>query len=419
MDNVSPNRRIGLLISGLVLVLSVWILGRELDRLEALLLGEGVEAWVGETPLDFTESEKEMRRSLPPGPVENVILLVADGMGFGQLTIARNALVGPRGRLEMERTPVVGWVSTHQSETLYTDSAATATALASGHKTNYGAVGVDASGRAVVSLAEAMHQAGGRVGLITDSYLWDATPSAFVAHVPHRSEHDTIAHQMAASGLSLLVGGLTPGWTERRELFVARGWRVADDFTDWSQDVFGGESPTVATFPDLGAASDPSLLEVAEVAVAGLQGSANGGFFLLIETEETDTGSHRHDLKRVVEGVRSLDAVAHWAFDFAERHGRTLVLVTSDHDTAAPVVLRGNDGEPQEGRWSSSHHTAQPVPLFAYGPGAERLAGVRDNTEIPKILAELLGLDLESARGQLASPSHKLEPSAGATAKTE
>ena len=111
-----------------------------------------------------------------------------------------------------------------------------------------------------------------------------------------------------------------------------------------------------------------------------------------METEETDTGGHRGDLERTVRGVTSLDLAAEAAVDFARRDGHPLVVATADHETGGLALLLGRAGEPMTVRWATTSHTAEPVPLLAWGPGAEHFSGVLDNTDIPRILARLLDL---------------------------
>ena len=69
-------------------------------------------------------------------PVKNVIFLIGDGMGLGQLAVAKLKAVGFAGKLHIERMPVVGLTYTHSADSIVTDSAAAGTALACGVKTN-------------------------------------------------------------------------------------------------------------------------------------------------------------------------------------------------------------------------------------------------------------------------------------------
>ncbi len=343
------------------------------------------------------------RAGAAAGAVRNLILIVGDGMGFNHLAAARAEIAGVNGRLFLERLPVAGWVTSPALSELRTDSASAATALASGEKTQRGMVGRTPDGRSPRTLVEAAIERGLSAGLVTSAVIVDATPAAFVAHVDSRDMLGEISAQMAASGVELLAsegpGGSTSA-SRRLEAgalgrFEEAGYRV---FRDWRR---LREGPPPAGVPVLavleaGAIAqrrDPSLTELAGFALERLAGSAEG-FFLLVEEEETDSGGHANDLARVVAAIRDLDGVVRLAVEHARRAGDTLVVVTSDHETGGLVVVDGAAGGPLSYYWSSRDHTAAPVPLLAYGPGAERLAGVLDISEIPGILAELMGLEL-------------------------
>ncbi|HEY9114668.1 MAG TPA: alkaline phosphatase, partial [Bacteroidales bacterium] len=47
--------------------------------------------------------------------------------------------------------------------------------------------------------------------------------------------------------------------------------------------------------------------------------------------------------------------------------------------------------------WTTSSHTGVNVPVFAVGPGAEQFSGYIDNTDIPKIMEQLMGIKEEVA----------------------
>jgi len=395
-----------LVYGGLFAVLAVFVL----HRLDYELLFHPEVGWEADgVLLDFTPKSPEPPLAQPSAAVEpespeqgdvevkNVVFLLADGLGFPHLLAARAALVGVEGRLELERMPVSGWLTTHTASRLVTDSAASATALGSGFKTDSGVVGLDPSGEELRSAAEAARGSGRSVGLITDSYLFDASPAAFSAHVESRHDYPEVVAGMADSGIELLVGEL-PSRSEHPEeaervvtAFADAGYAVARDLPELRRLAPAGE-PVAGLFRYTSITrdpEDPSLEQLAEVALERLSADPEG-FFLLVETEETDSGAHDHDLGRVIDGVAALDAVARTVLDFARRDGRTLVVFTADHETGGLLLLGGEAGEPMGIAWGTHYHTASPVPLLAYGPGAERLAGVRDNTDVGELLVELM-----------------------------
>jgi alkaline phosphatase len=125
------------------------------------------------------------------------------------------------------------------------------------------------------------------------------------------------------------------------------------------------------------------------------------GFFLMVENEGSDTYAHRNsDREAVTAEMLGLDAAIAIALEYQERHPRTLILVTADHETGGmylpgDTVQRLDPTEPVRPsmvlRYGTGSHTAGLVPLFAAGPGAERFGGLKDNDEVGRILKELVG----------------------------
>lgn len=333
--------------------------------------------------------------------VRNVILLLADGLGLPHIVAGRSELVGLNGRLTFERMPVVSWFTTHEASSLITDSAAGGTVLASGEKTDLGALSQSPEGRPLRTLVEAAQEAGMAAGLVTDTYIWDATPAAFLVHVASRRERLEVMSQIGRSGAELVIGEWSSSLSAEDEdgrAIVAdltrQGYTVAGTWEELraieaGRRVAGLLAPGVIPDPDRG----PSQAELADFALGRLAEEGEG-FFLLVEVEETDTASHRREFPRLIAGIRSLDEVAKRALDFARRDRSTLVLLTADHETGGLSLLSGRDGEKLGIHWSTYSHSGAPVPLYAYGPGARRFSAVRDNTEVAAILAELLGLRL-------------------------
>jgi alkaline phosphatase len=142
----------------------------------------------------------------------------------------------------------------------------------------------------------------------------------------------------------------------------------------------------------------PPLATMTRVALETLARDSEG-FVLLVESEETDSASHRHELPRLVRGMAELDEAVRIALEFAKADGRTLVVVTADHETGGMQLVETKVAGTLGVRWTNGKHTAQPVPLFAWGPGASRFDGEIDNTAIYGLLVETLGLNAERPGG--------------------
>ena len=335
---------------------------------------------------------------------QNIIFMLGDGMGFGHLLSARAELVGLNRRLQLERMPISGWLTTHARTSLGTDSAASATALATGRKVRPGRLSLAKGGEVLRTLAEEAIARGMSVGLITDSYLEDASLGAFVSHVESRREYAEVTRQMAASGAELLAGTLRGDFVEGSDegqahlaAFTDAGYSLVRDWQTLERHQTPGKLAIL--FPK-GHISDrqrtPNLSLLVDLAIERLSRNP-GGFFLVVETEETDTASHAHDFQRMVRGIESLDEAAARALDFARDNRQTLVLATADHETGGLMPLNASPNGKLEVEWGVDGHVAVPVPLLAYGPGAELLGGDQDNTEVAQRLAALMGFDLQRA----------------------
>ena len=141
-------------------------------------------------------------------PPKNVIVMVGDGMGIGQLEVARLMEYGKDGRLNMESLDNVALMHTYSANNTVTDSAAAGTAIATGTKTNNESIGVDENGNEVKSMLDAFQARGKKVGVISTNTVTDATPAAFTASVANRwSGQAEVARQMLENEYDVLLGG--------------------------------------------------------------------------------------------------------------------------------------------------------------------------------------------------------------------
>jgi alkaline phosphatase len=345
------------------------------------------------------------------GPIEdqdrpsNVIVMIGDGMGIGQVSSTSYLLRGPRGGLVLETAPSTGLMKTHAGNLLVTDSAASATAMATGFKVPKKAISVLSDGRVPITLFEAARAAGFATGVITTSGLVDATPAGFTAHQLKREHYPEILGDMLGRGDEILIGG---DWSDYRKALknsdfqeelaqldsraASAGYTLVREPSQLSS----VEGRVLALFPPRGKGGDAHGPELEVVTSFALERLAATGrrFVLLIESEVTDGMGHDNDIAGLTEGVRELDAALAAALSWAEPRNDTLILVTADHDTGGLGIV---DGDYSDGvaklRWATAEHTAQWVPVFAFGPGAEHFTGVIDNTDLGVLAAELLAIE--------------------------
>lgn len=333
----------------------------------------------------------------------NLILVIADGLGFAHLSASRTALHGINGPAVWDRFTVTGWQRTHPVAGFLTDSAAAATALATGSSTYYQGIGVDADGRPLETLFERAASMGYRTGVVTDSYVWDATPAAFITHSPLRGNDNAeeALRQLGESSLEILVGELedvgeeeVPEWGPSVELLASRFEVLGPQSNDALLETLAtATAPTAAIFEedqvdDLD--SVPDLPSLTRVALRRLS-SDERPFLLLVECEEPDSASHRNDFSRLLAGLEALEATLEPVLDFAAENGETLVVFTSDHETGGLALsIDGNRNMTLQAIWATRDHTGSVVPVMAYGPGAAAFSGSRTNWELGRALGRML-----------------------------
>lgn len=335
----------------------------------------------------------------------NAILFIGDGMGLGHVSATSDLLDFPGSRLAMFDTTHVALVRTWATDNLAPDSASTGTAMATGFRTRKKAVGVLEDGRVVRNLFEVARDRGRGTGVITTSGLVDATPASFIVHVKSRDDYHEIFEKMLASGTDLMIGG---DWTHfskakknrtyldllarAEELGHDHGYHVIRE----PSSIAMADLPLLALFPPrpTGGNSHGPPLATTTLRAIELLRELPEGFVLLVECEITDELGHHNDIEGVMEGMRELNDAVAAALEATEGDGDTLVVVTTDHDTGTLAVV---DGDYEAGRatvrWATGEHSSQWVPLFAFGPGAERFTGVLDNTEVGRLIAHALGLE--------------------------
>lgn len=340
---------------------------------------------------------------------KNVILLISDGAGLSQLWAAAMA---NGGQLNVLNMPYTGYLFTGSTDNYHTDSAAGGSALATGVKTRNRYIGVDSTGSPVSNIPDEIARAGMVSGIVSNDRITGATPSAFYAHVSERGMTDSIARQLLDSKLSLMVGGEHKVFANAdsslikelraKNVEVVRGPEhivrsksdrllvFAQDKVDREWDKFKDDQNNAQTAYRL-------IEDVFQPAVSFLdEKSAGKGFFLMVEGAKIDGGGHSNSLPFTVTEYLSFDRMVGQALQYAETDGETLVLVTSDHETGGLVLL---DADKEKGHvlgnFATTDHTGIPVPLMAYGPGAELFQGFLDNADIAKKIYRLLNLSVE------------------------
>ena len=336
------------------------------------------------TPVDRKFSRKRPK---------NIILMIGDGMSIPQIYAGMTA---NKGNLYLNNFKHIGFSRTYSANRYVTDSGAGGTAIATGHKTKNSAIGVDSAAIPVPSILEIAQANKLATGIVVTTNILDATPAAFVAHVPDRSMMAEIAVDFAETGPDVFIGGgidYFKNRTDGRNLLSelsARGYQVCDTITDLVK-IKSGKLAGFLTENKVSKRGDQ--LPVTTGVALSLLDDNKKGFFLVVEGSEIDGGGHNNDIAYTVEEMLDFDRAVGKALEFAAKDGKTLVVVTADHETGGLTLVDGDLSAGKiTGRFSTSGHTGLMVPVFAYGPGAEVFGGIDENTSFFNKFISLLKL---------------------------
>jgi len=338
-----------------------------------------------------------------PAKAKNVIFLIGDGMGLTQISAA---MMQKEQKLNLTKFKHIGFHNNPSADDLITDSAAGATAFSIGKKAKNGGVGVDAKNKPHETLIETAIKKKMATGLLATSTITHATPASFAAHWKTRADHEEIALQMSKSGVDIMVGGGLTSFTSRD----MDSRNLLNEMTDnnYSCESFIGTSiqewNPVTTKKHLYLTANGSPLpfdqgrDYLRTATAKslryLSEKGGNGFFVMIEGSQIDWGGHSNTFGYVMAELYEFDDVIGMCLDFAKKDGETLVIVTADHETGGLTILKGSTKEKLKVNFSSDYHTAQLIPVFAYGPGAELFQGIYENTDIYTKIREALIWDV-------------------------
>ncbi len=343
----------------------------------------------------FLQKEDKKATFVTKSKPKKIILMIGDGMGLTHITAGSIAKKSP---LALEKFRHIGLVKTHSTK-LITDSAAGATAMATGQKTYNGAIAMDEKQNKLKTIVEIAEENDWATGIITSTHVTHATPACFFSHqAERRNVNEAVALEFLSTNIEVLMGG---GWkyfnnrADGRDLLAEaekKGYFIADNM-DKFEDYIPKKTICLISpeLPERYKVRGDFLPKATQKSIEIL--NKNSNFFVMIEGGQIDWGGHGKNSEYIIEEMLDFDRAVAKALAFAEKDGNTLVVVTADHETGGYSINGGDlkTGEVQ-GAFTSDYHTATMVPIFAYGVGAESFTGVYDNTEIFFKLKYLMGL---------------------------
>lgn len=346
--------------------------------------------------------------------VRNVIYMIGDGMGLAQVSLL--GIENGYAPTSFDRAQNVGLVVTRSANNRVTDSAAAGTALATGHKTDNGMLGMTPDGRKPASMMALAREAGKATGIVVTCHLQHATPGAFFAHVDDRGKAEQITRDMLDAEYDLLMGGgarwLADSCDMQGDYFAAfarKGYALASNV---------GEIEAAERTPLLAVVAEESMDHAPErgdylpravrKSLELLDKAGKEGFLLMVEGSLIDYAGHGNDAAWLLAEMRDFDRAVAEAMDFADRTPGTLVVVVADHETGGLTIpsVKADFLEGESGlnyRFSTGGHSGTMLPVYLYGTGAERINGVMDNTQLARWIMALMGLMPDDAAVSEAS----------------
>ncbi|MGB3799475.1 MAG: alkaline phosphatase [Lewinella sp.] len=351
------------------------------------------------------------QESPPPPQPTNVILLIGDGMGIGQVS---TAFYFGDGESHFQRFERMGLVNTSSASHKVTDSGAAATAMATGVPSYNRAISYNTDTVPVPTLLERLrYDEGYKTGVVSLTSITHATTASFYAHAPDRDRHEDIAAQLATSGVDFFAGGGLNYFTHRED-----GRNLYRELVqkEYHLDTIG-LSPTNLHRKNGYLLAPEAMSTKAEGRESFLPDAARVGldyftrqeapFFFVLEGSYLDRAGHAQNDTLLMQEVADFDETLGVLLDYVDAHPNTLLVVAGNHETGGVSLTKGYETSllgprkeiPTEVavRFTTNQHTATLVPIFAKGAGEEHFSGIYPNYEIYHRLLRALGHEEENA----------------------
>ena len=300
--------------------------------------------------------------------VKYVFYFIGDGMGVNQINVTETYLAALKGKIGFEpilmsSLPVVGMVNTYSATNGVTDSAAGGTALATGHKTKNGAIGVlEDLETPITSIAAWAQKAGKAVGVATTVSITHATPASFYGHQPRRQMYYELGQDLCKSDYDFFAGSdfnkpyVKEGEPSLHEQAKAAGYTIVKGYKEYQkkgrqanklillQSDKQNEKLNSERVPyGIDQTKDDLTLEqMVRAGINYLTSKRNDGFFFAIEGGLIDWACHRNDIGNVVNEVLDMDKAVKVAYEFYQQHpDETIIVISADHETGGLVMGTG------------------------------------------------------------------------------
>lgn len=346
------------------------------------------------------------QQPLPPQQIKNIIIMIGDGMGPDQEEAGRRYLGGD---LIWDSFPYQGTLITNNFYGEVTDSAAAATALATGVKTTNSSIRRDRNGNVLKGIMQYAQEDGRKTGVVSSKFLYDATPASFSGSANTRGDYGTIMPLQISSGINLLIGEASGGYDSYQTQIDEAGYTYIKDGTLLNDNLDAEKilAPLPSIVPTATAENQIQLNTLTEFALNFLE--CEEGFVLMVEGGKIDERCHAADIEGTINELLAFNEAVKVVYEWAKDRDDTVIIVTADHETNGLYVYPDADSsnilDGTHISWfGGGGHTSTPVLYHSYGAKSNNVKELfdeilkleSDNTDIFKICKALLELEVNA-----------------------
>ncbi len=358
--------------------------------------------------ISCSQTVKNETRSQTSKKAKNVILMIGDGMGPGQISLLYHFIKNSKTAKEKNiryafdrfKDDSLGISTTAPYNKIVVDSACSATQLAIGEPSRSEMIGLNKDGNTTLTILEKAKAQGMGTGLVSDTRMTHATPASFASHVANRWSEDEIAEGMIEVAPDVLLSGganrfypsnfqgkikafeIKSRRSDTKNLIARakkKNYEVIhsrQEFKNFKDDkkllglFTNHDFPSGIWFKNHKKDSKrkiPTLKEMSNLALEKLSHNKNG-FFLMIEGGQIDWAAHRNDAGTMLQELLSFNETLNSVLDWVEKNPDTLLVVTADHETGGFGLGYSVNNRPQAASLAGDKFKSHKFkPLLDYG----------------------------------------------------
>lgn len=303
-----------------------------------------------------------------------LVIMIGDGMGPEQIKAASYYASGKDNSFVVfnnKTFPIHHKIKTDTIDHKLTDSAAGGTRIATRVRTHGGKLGVDKTNRILTNILEEYQRCGFPTGVISTSYLLDATPSSFFSHVTGRGQAEEILASLEKTRPNFALGGGKKVSEAQKIVLKEKGFVVVNNNTelnsaDRSKPIVGLFTTDSLSFESQKTQDEPTLKDLVAFAEKYFS-KKKGPFFLMIEGGRIDHAGHdnhlQYNIEETIAFMNEVKNVSSWKLFKGIKHQ---LVVTADHETGGLQVEKNNGkGKLPEASFSTHFHSQADVDYWS------------------------------------------------------